>query len=146
MRGARPQGGPPNELRLPNLYYDHGNARQTFHPPTGLQTVNGYILIQNRQGGSQNFDKRRQTPPTDPGSFNSQDVMFMDGVVDSYHDDIFPLQMGIGEEQSQWPPHTNAITYELRSLDGAVTHEAPALAVTTRAMREKTPLEIGVEG
>ena len=31
MRGARPQGGPPNDLRPPNLYYDHVNARQTFH-------------------------------------------------------------------------------------------------------------------
>ena len=49
MRGARPQGGPLNELRPPNLYYDHGNARQTFHPPTGLQTANSFIPIQGRQ-------------------------------------------------------------------------------------------------
>ena len=40
MRGARPQGGAPNELRPLNLYYDHGNARQTSHPPAGLQTAN----------------------------------------------------------------------------------------------------------
>ena len=59
MRGARPQGGPLNEFRTPNLYYDHGNARQTFHPPAGLQTANGYILIQGRQGGPQNVDNRR---------------------------------------------------------------------------------------
>ena len=70
----------------------------------------------------------------------------MDGVVESHHDDTLPLQMEIGEDQCQWPPHTNAITYELRSLDDEDTHEAPALAVTTRAMRGKTPLEIGVEG
>ena len=31
------QGGHPNELRPPNLYYDYINARQTFHPPAGLQ-------------------------------------------------------------------------------------------------------------
>ena len=45
MRGARPQGGFPNELRPPNFYYDHGNARQTFHPPVELQTANVYIPI-----------------------------------------------------------------------------------------------------
>ena len=36
MSGARPQGGRPNDLRPPNLYYDHGNARLTFHRPAGL--------------------------------------------------------------------------------------------------------------
>ena len=69
----------------------------------------------------------------------------MDGVAESHHDNILPLQMGIGEDQGQWPLHTNAITYELRSLDDEVSHEAPALAVTTRAMRGETPLEVGVE-
>ena len=49
MRGARPQGGATNELRPPNLYYDHGNVRQTSHPLAGLQTANGYIPIQGRQ-------------------------------------------------------------------------------------------------
>ena len=66
--------------------------------------------------------------------------------MDAHCDDMLPLPMGIGEEQSQWPPHTNTITYELRSLDGEVIHEAPAMAVTTRAMREKTSLEVGIEG
>ena len=50
MRGARPQGGLPNELRPPNLYYDHENARQSFHSPARLQTANGYNPIQNRPG------------------------------------------------------------------------------------------------
>jgi hypothetical protein len=71
MRGARPHGMPPNKFRPPNLYYDHGNARQTFHLPTGLQMANGYIPIQNRPGGPQPFDNRRQTPPIDPSPFNS---------------------------------------------------------------------------
>ena len=145
IRGARPQGGPPNELRPPNLYYDHDNARQTFHRPAGLQMANGYIPIQGRQGGPQNFDNRRQAPLTDPGPSNSQDVKYMDGVVESDHDDTLHLQMGIREDQGQWPPHTNAITYGLRSLDDEVIHEALALAVTTKAMRGKTPLEVGVE-
>ena len=124
MREARPQGGPPNELRQPNLYYDHDNARQTFYPSAGLQTANGYIPIQNRQGGPQNFENRRQALPTDPGLSDSQNVRFMDGVMESHHDDTLHFQMGIREEKSQWPPHTNAITYELRSLDDEVTHEA----------------------
>ena len=128
------------------MYYNHENARQTFHLPAGLQTANGYIPIQGRQGGPHNFGNRRQAPPTDPGPSNSQYVRFMDGVVESHHDDTLPLQMGIGEDQGQWPPHTNAITYELRSLDDEVSHEAPTLAVTIRAMRGKTPVEVGVEG
>ena len=58
--------------------------------------------------------------------------------MESHHDDNFPLQMGIEEEQSQWPPHTNAITYELKSLEDEITQKALALAGTTRAMRGKT--------
>ena len=54
--------------------------------------------------------------------------------------------MGIGKEQGQWPSQTNAITYELKSLGDEVTHQAPALAVSTSAMRRKTPLEVGIEG
>ena len=70
----------------------------------------------------------------------------MDGVVESHHDDALPLQMKIEEERGQWPPHTNAIICELKSLEDEGIHEAPALAVTTRARRGKTPLEVGVEG
>ena len=110
-----------------------------------MQTTNGYISIQGRQRGPQNFNNRRQAPLTDPGPSNSQDVRFMDGVVDANCDDIFPLPMDIGEEQGRWPPHTNVITYELRSLDGEVIHEAPALVVITRAMRKNAPLEVEVE-
>ena len=66
--------------------------------------------------------------------------------MESHHDDTLPLQMGIREEQGQWPPHSNAITYELRSLDDEVIHKASALAITTRAIREKTPLDVGVDG
>ena len=51
IRGARPHGGPSNDLRPPNLYYDYRNARQRFHPLAGLQTTNGYIPIQNRPVG-----------------------------------------------------------------------------------------------
>ena len=66
--------------------------------------------------------------------------------MESYHEDPLPLQMEIGEQEGQWLPHTNAITYELKSLGDEVIHEAPALAVTTRARRGKAPLEVGVEG
>ena len=124
MRGAKPRGGPPNEFRPPNLYYNHGNAREIFHPPTGLQTANGYISIQNEQGDPQNFDDRKQIPPINPGPSNSQDVMFMDGVTELHHDESVPFQMGEGKVQSQWPSHTNAITYKLRSLDDGIIHNA----------------------
>ena len=132
-RGARLQGGPSNDLRPPNLYYDHGNARQTFHPPAGLQTSNGYISIQNRPVDPQPPGNRRQTPPNDPGPSNSQGVRFMDGTVETHTDESFVFQVPSGEEHNQWPPNTNVITYELRRLDDGTTCEAPALAVTTRA-------------
>ena len=144
MRDARPQGGPSNEIRPPNLYYDHVNAREIFHLPAGLQTRNGYIPIQGRQGGPQNHDNRRQTPPTDPGPSNSQDVRFMNDVVDAKCDDMYPLPMGIEEDQGQWSPYTNAITYELKDLENEVIHEAPALAVTIRARRGNAPLKVGI--
>ena len=70
----------------------------------------------------------------------------MDGVVESHHDESFPFQTGVGEEQGQWPPQTNVITYELMSLDDEITHEAPALAVTTRAMRGNVQAEKDVKG
>ena len=70
----------------------------------------------------------------------------MNGVVKSYHDDTLLLQMEIKEEQGQWLLYTNATTYELKSLNDEVIHEAPALAVSTRAMRGKTPLEVRIQG
>ena len=112
MKGARSQSGPPNEVRPPNLYYNHGNARSSFHPPTELQTANGYIPIQGGQGDSQNFNNKHQAPPTDPSRFNSQDVRFIDGIVESHYDDILPFQMGIGEELCQWPSYNNVIIFD----------------------------------
>jgi hypothetical protein len=134
MREARPQGVPPNELRPPNLYYDHENAMQTFHPSTRLQPANGYIPIQNRLGGPQHFDNREQVPPTNPGLSYSQNVRFMDGVMEPHHDESIPFQMAVGDEQGQWLRHTNAITYE-----------GPALAVTTEAMQGNIQAEKDVE-
>ena len=63
----------------PNLYYDHGNARQTFHLPARLQTTNGYIRMHNRQVAQPTQDPRRPPPHTDSGVSNFQDVRFMDG-------------------------------------------------------------------
>jgi hypothetical protein len=70
----------------------------------------------------------------------------MDGVTEPHHDESIAFQMGVGEEQGQWSPHANTITYELRSSNGEVTHEAPALAVTTRAMRGNIEVEKDVVG
>jgi hypothetical protein len=61
--------------------------------------------------------------------------MFIDGVTKPHYDEFLPFQVAIGNEHSQWPPLTNAITYKLRSIDDGVIHEALTLAVTTRAMR-----------
>ena len=59
--------------------------------------------------------------------------------------EVFPTQVASTEGQGQWPPHANSITYELRSFEGEVVHEAPALAVTTRAMKDNMPVEIEAE-
>ena len=85
--------------------------------------------------GPQPHDNRTQVPPNEPGPSNSQDVKFMDATVDTHPDESFFPQPPPGKEQNQWPPNANVITYELRSLDERTTREAPALAVTTRAMR-----------
>jgi hypothetical protein len=137
---------PPNELRQQNLYHHLGKTRQTFHPLTGLQTTNGYIPIQNRQAGPQHFDNRRQALPTDPGPSNFQNVRFIDGVIEPHHDESLHFQMGVGDEQGQWPPNTNAITFVLRSLDYEVTLEAPTLAITTIPTRENMQAQKDVEG
>ena len=47
---------------------------------------------------------------------------------------------------SKWPPHTNVITYELKSLADEVTKKTPALAVTTRARKGKATMELEIEG
>lgn len=70
----------------------------------------------------------------------------MNGTINPHPDESFRLQVTFGEEQNQWPPNANAITYELRSLDDGATHEAPALAITTRAMRGNIQAEKDVEG
>ena len=47
--------------------------------------------------------------------------------------------------QGQCSPHANSISYELEGLKEEIVHEAPALAVTTRAMRGNAPLEVEKE-
>ena len=136
MRGARPHGEVTNDLRPLNFYYDHGNARQTFHPPAGLQTSNGYISIQRGQAAQ---------PPKDPDPSNSQDVRFMDSSTISLASEVLPTQVAPTEGQGHWPPQVNSIMYELRSLDGEVVHKAPTLAVTIKAMRGNMLVEIEVE-
>ena len=59
--------------------------------------------------------------------------------------EVSPTQLAPTDGQGQWPPHANSITYELRSLEGEVVHEAPALAIITRAMRGNMPIEVEVE-
>ena len=66
MHGARPLGENTNEHRPPSLYYDQTNSRQTFHPPAGAQTNNGYVPIQNKPGVQQPTRNGRQVSPHVP--------------------------------------------------------------------------------
>ena len=101
VRGARPPGGPSSDLRPPNLYYDQANYRQTFHPPVGLQTANGYVPIQSRSVGPQPEEGGGQGPANDSGPSTSQDVRFME-VPTAPHQVEEPLpQVAQGEEQNQ---------------------------------------------
>ena len=130
MRGARPQNEGTYDFRPSNLYYDHGNARQDFHPTSGLQTANGNILVQRGQVTH---------PPKKMGPSTYQDVRFMDNSTIPVALGVSPTQVAPTYGQCQWPLHANSITYELKSLEGEVVHEAPALAVTTKAMRGNMP-------
>ena len=96
--------------------------------------------------GPQPQDNRRHVPPNDPGPSNFQDVRFMDGTAETHPDEFFVPQWPPEEEQNQWPPNANMITYELRRLDDGTTCETPALAITTRAMRGNLQAEKDVEG
>ena len=99
MRGVQSHGAVANDLRLPNLYYDHGNARQTFHPPVGLQTTNGYIPVQNRQVAQPTTDPRRPASPTDQGPSNSHDVRFMDSSTIPFASEVLPTHVAYTEGQ-----------------------------------------------
>ena len=65
---------------------------------------------------------------------------------DPHPDEVTLLQVAHGEEQNQWPPNANLITYELRGFDEEFKPQAPTLAVTTRAMRGNLQAEREVEG
>ena len=145
MRGARGQhGGNQNELRPPNLYYDHGNARQTFHPPAGLQTAAGYIPINPIPSAPPANEGNMAGPSNVGGQPSTQDVRFM-GTPGEYQGeeqgnygprpDVIIGSMH--PEGNTWPPNANVITHELRNPE--VVH--PALAVVTRAMKDKQPVE-----
>ena len=73
------------------------------------------------------------------GASTSQDVRFIDTST------ILVILEVSTNGQSQCPPHANSISYELKGLKEEVVHEAPALAVTTKAMRGNAPLEVDEE-
>lgn len=125
-QGAKPQGMNANEPIPPNIYYDQTNPRQQNQPPAG----NG-----------------RQVPPHNPGLSNTQDVRFMEGNADPHANEPSTSQaMPMEGPSHHWSPHANAITYELRGVYEGTTHEEPALAVTTRAMKGSAPAEEELEG
>lgn len=77
---------------------------------------------------------------------NTQDARFMESITEPQTNEPPPAQATSTEGQNQWPPHANAITYELRGVYEGAIHEAHALAVTTRAMRGNVPVENELDG
>ena len=59
--------------------------------------------------------------------------------------EVSPTQVTSTDGQDQCSPHANSISYKLRNLEGEVVHEAPTLAVITRAMRGNMPIKVGVK-
>ena len=110
--------------------------RANLHPPAGLQTAIGYIHVQRGQVAQ---------PPKDSGSSISQDVRIMDSSTIPVALEVPPTQVAFINGQGRWPPQANSITYELRSLEREVVHEAPALAMTTRIMRSNMSVEVDAE-
>ena len=77
--------------------------------------------------------------PKQMGSSTSQDVRFMDSFT-------IPVNLEMStNDQGPCVLHANSISYELKSLKEKIVHKAPALAVTTRAMRGNAPLEVKEE-
>ena len=121
MRGARLQNEGTNDLKPSNFYYNHGNANL---PVQGGQVAQ---------------------PPRQMDLSTSQDVRFMDVSIIPVALEVSPIQVTPTDSQGQCPSHANFISYELRSLKEEVVHEAPALAIITRAMRGNMPIEMEVE-
>ena len=107
---------------------------------------NGYAPNYNGPAVQQTAGNGRHVPPQNPGPSNTQDVRFMECATEPQVNEPPPVQPMLAEGHNPWPPQVNSITYELRSLDGEVVHEAPALAVTTRAMRGNAPIENELDG
>ena len=146
MQVARPHGTNTNEPRPPNLYYDQTSNRQTFQPPAGVQTNNKYAPNHNGPATQQPAGNGRQVHPHNPSPTNTQDVRFIESTMEPQVNEPPTVQAMPAECQNQWSPHANAITYELKGVYEGTTHEAPALAVTTRAMRVNTLAVNELEG
>lgn len=99
LRGERMAQNLIMNLGPPNLYYDHGNAKHTFHPPASLHTTNGDIPLHSRLVGPQPNDNRKQGPHKDPGPSNFQDVGFMDVRTDSHPDESIPCPINTCREK-----------------------------------------------
>ena len=56
------------------------------------------VCLQNKEMGPYPVNNRRQVPPTNPGSSNSQDVMFIDGTTEPRANESFPLHVARGEK------------------------------------------------
>lgn len=137
LRGERrPHGGHPNDIRPPNLYYDYGNSRQTFQPPSGIQIANGYIPLNSRPSGPHANKNRMLVSSNEPGPSNSQGVRFMSAPEEFQHNKPFITNPTAGDGGIQWPSNANVITHELRGTEATVGLEATAMAVMRRAMRE----------
>ena len=69
----------------------------------------------------------------------------MEGTTDPQTNEPPSVQAIPTEGQNQWPLHVFAITYELRGVYEGTIHEAPASAVTTRAVRRRSPVKDDLE-
>ena len=132
---------------LTNIYYDQTNPAQQYQPPAGGQINNGYAPNPNGSANQQPAGNGKQVLPHYPGPLNTHDVSFMEGNAGTPANNPSTSQsMPMECQNQQWSPSVNAITYQLREVNGGASGEKPEMAVTTRAMRGSAPIEDELDG
>ena len=108
---------------------------------------NRYAPNHNGSTNQQPAGSGKQVPPHNPSPSNTQDVRFMEGNAEPQVNEPSTSQaMPMDCQNQQWSPNANAITYQLRGVYDGTTCKEPAMAVTTRAMRDSAPSEDELDG
>lgn len=93
------------------MYYNFGNARQTFHLPAGLQMAIGYITLHHRPPVAQALENKPLAPNEALGLANTQDV---NSWMQLQYDKTFQPNIASTSGESPWPSDAYVVTHRLR--------------------------------